>query len=295
MAQQVEFKKVRDFGEVIGDTFLFIKQNFNPLLKTFIYFCGFFMLAGLLTAIMVQLNMFRETGGMKIAPIYTSSYARISDFVGQYLLLIIFVMLFYNAIYVSVLSYIILYIEKGNIAPSTQEVWGYYKYYFFRILGSSFVAGIFMVICFICCIIPGIYVFPAMSLFYPIIIMENETLGHSFDRSFKLVKNEWWITAAILLVVWIITYFMSMVIQIPAAIIMMFSAITHTEQPISNAYIILSATGQYLSYIFFIIPIIASALIYFNLVERKESTGLMSRIESLGADAAERHHSEEEY
>jgi hypothetical protein len=295
MAQQVEFKKVRDFGEVIGDTFLFIKQNFKPLLKTFIYFCGFFMLAGLLTAIMVQSNVFREAGAMKIAPIYTNSYSRISDFVGQYLLLIIFIMLFCNAIYVSMLSYVTLYIEKGNIAPSTQEVWGYYKYYFFRVLGSSIVAGLFMVICFICCIIPGIYVFPAMSIFYPIIILENASLGHSFDRSFKLVKNEWWITAAILLVVWIITYFMSMVIQMPAAIIMMFTAISHTEQPISNAYIILSSCGQYLSYIFFIIPIIASALIYFNLVERKESVGLMSRIERLGADSTDKHHTEEEY
>jgi hypothetical protein len=295
MAQQVEFKKVRDFGEVIGDTFLFIKQNFKPLLKTFIYFCGFFMLAGLLTAIMVQSNVFREAGAMKIAPIYTNSYSRISDFAGQYLLLIIFIMLFYNAIYVSMLSYVTLYIEKGNIAPSTQEVWGYYKYYFFRVLGSSIVAGLFMVICFICCIIPGIYVFPAMSIFYPIIILENASLGHSFDRSFKLVKNEWWITAAILLVVWIITYFMSMVIQMPAAIIMMFTAISHTEQPISNAYIILSSCGQYLSYIFFIIPIIASALIYFNLVERKESVGLMSRIERLGADSTDKHHTEEEY
>ena len=43
MIQKVEFRKVRDFGEVISDTFLFMKQNFKPLFKAFFYLCGFFL------------------------------------------------------------------------------------------------------------------------------------------------------------------------------------------------------------------------------------------------------------
>src|SRR4028119_116243 len=43
--QQVEFRKVREFGDNINDTFLFIRQNFAPLLKSFFAICALFILA----------------------------------------------------------------------------------------------------------------------------------------------------------------------------------------------------------------------------------------------------------
>lgn len=296
MAQQVEFKKVRDFGEVIGDTFLFIKQNFKPLLKTFVYFCGFFMLAGMISTIILQINTLVDSNAYVGTNNFQVNYFhQLGDHYIEFLFTMLIGMLFFNSLSVSVLGYIAAYIQKGNVVPTTTEVWGYYKYYFFRFFGISIVTSLFMGLCFVCCVIPGIYVFPAMTILYPVVIVENAGLGGAFDRSFKLIKNEWWITAAIILVVWIITYFASAIIRIPSVIIAMVSALTHAEKPIGNAYVIVSSIGQYLSYFFFLIPMIASALIYFNLVERKESVGLMSRIENLGADAAETHHPEEEY
>ena len=294
MQNKVEFKKRREFGEIISDTFLFIKQNFKPLMTAVLYLCGFFLLAGLVSSIMAQLQMVGAMEGLKRGSI-TSPFQMITNFSFGYLLVIIFMVCSYTSFYVTVLSYISIYIQKGNVAPTIEEVWAYFKFYFFRVMGSGIIMSIFLVICFICCIIPGIWVFPAVSIFYPIMVIENAGLGYSFNRCFKLVTNEWWITAATIIVVSIIVYACSLVIQLPAMIIGMASAFTHLEQPITKTYAIVTSLAQQLSQVFMIIPIISSTLIYFNLVERKENTGLMSRIENLGQTASQENSTPEEY
>lgn len=45
MPAKIELLKTRDFGEVITDTFVFIRENFKPLIKCFVIFCGFFVVA----------------------------------------------------------------------------------------------------------------------------------------------------------------------------------------------------------------------------------------------------------
>lgn len=297
MAEKIEFRKVREFGEIIGDTFLFLKQNFKPLMKAFIYLCGIFMLGGILTSIMTQL----ELGGMQQNIRNTSNFsggliwAAVSKFAIRYLLMLLLMILSYTSIYVTILSYVALYIQKGNIAPNVEEVWSYYKFYFLRMLGSGIVMSFFLGLCFVCCFFPGVYVFPAVSIFYPIMVIENASLAYSFNRSFKLLQNEWWPTAGVILVIFIITYACTMFVQLPATIIAMISAFTHAEKPITKTYAIVTSISQYLSQVFLIIPIVAATFVYFNLVERKESTGLMDRIDGLGKAPQQFNATPEEY
>jgi len=288
MAEKVEFRKIRDFGEIIGDTFLFIKQNIKPLGKAFLYLCGIFILAGMVSSIVTQLQMVQLQRSIASGQYLKESYGSspvwhfFFKFGIKYFLFIIFTILSYVSIYLTALSYIALYTQKGNIAPSVEEVWSYFKFYFLRLTGSAIVMTLFFALCFVCCIIPGIYVFPAVCLFYAVMILENGSFGYSYERSFKLLKNEWWITAAVILVVNIITGALTFIFQMPGFIISMISTFTHGERRISEAYAITTSVGQSLSMVFSIIPIVAIAFIYFNLVERKESSGLLSRIDALG-------------
>lgn len=283
MKQPVEFKKVREFGDIIGDTFLFIKQNFKPLMKAFLYMSGVFIVGSMLSALMMQLNIVGANGSLGLQNYYQGSpWDKIYAFGLSYILLIIFISLAYTSMYVTVLSYISIYIQKGNQAPEVAEVWAYFKYYFFRIFGNGILISIFTGLCFVCCLIPGIYVFPAFSLFFPIMIIENAGFSYSFNRSFKLLKENWWITAATLFVIYVIFYAFSLVVQLPAYIILMLSAFTHAEAPITKTYAIIVSISQYAAQIFIIIPIIGSTLCYFNLVERKESLGLLGRIDEFG-------------
>ncbi|MES2651570.1 MAG: hypothetical protein V4663_07515 [Bacteroidota bacterium] len=294
MKEKVEFKKIREFGDIIGDTFLFIKQNFGPLMKAFIYLTGVFIITGMISSIITQLQLVSMTKG--IAGSYdTNTFERLGKLALNYVFVILFMMLTYTSMYVTILSYIALYIEKGKQAPTLAEVWNYFKYYFLRVLGSGILMTAFLLVSFMCCFLPGIYVFPAVSLFYVIMILENGSFSHSFSRSFKLLADEWWVTAAALLVIYIIFYACTMVIQLPAIIIMMVSAFTHEPGTINKSYVFISSISQYLSQVFMIIPIVCSALIYFNLVERKESSGLLSRIDSLGSSAEPNHPDQEQY
>jgi hypothetical protein len=281
MTDKVEFKKLRGFGEIINDTFVFIRQNIKPLLKVFVYFCGFFVLASGVASVLQQLGM--RNAMLQISeqgPGDPFSFFN-KIFTINYLLVILFSMANYAAMYVSILSFITLYIEKGKVVPGVDEVWAYFKYYFLRVFGSSLLVTLFFLVCFIACIVPGIYVFPAMSLFFPVMIFENGSWGYTFGRSFKLLKDEWWVTAATIFIVYIITMACMSFISVPIAIMGMASAFTQGTKVMSD-HDHCEHDYPVCRQIFMVIPIIALSLCYFNLVERKENLGLMSRIDDFG-------------
>lgn len=290
MREKLEFREIRDFGTIIGDTFLFIRQNFKPLLKSFFAVCGIFITAAIISMIMFKIQTIdlQDTNALG----YGSMKGMM--FTWEYVAILTFSIITCVSMHGVVLSFVALYMVKGRVAPTTVEVWSYFRYYFFRLLGSSLGISILLIICFVCCIVPGIYVFPAFSLFLPVMVLENGSFSHSFERSFKLLKGEWWITAATIFVSYIIFYMCSLIIQAPAFILEMISTLSHSEKSVRSIYAIFTAIFTYIAYIFFTIPIITSCLIYFNLVERKESTGLLDRINTMGTHTTS-HTQQEEY
>lgn len=290
MKEKLEFKQVREFDGIISGTLLFIKQNIKPLLKTFFSFCGFFILAGILSNISLQMQIGNGFQGSNDG---LSAWPAI--FGWRYLMVILFGLLNYTAMYTSIFSFVALYIAKGNVAPTVEEVWGYFKYYFFRVMWSSLLLYIIWGVCAAFCLIPGIYVTPAFSIFFAIMIFENTDFSIAFSRSFALVKENWWITLATLLVVGLITLVCMMVVYMPATILMMVNTFVGDGLDVFNGYQIFMSISQYLAQVFAIIPLVAIALIYHNLVERKESQGLMERIDSFGISQPNTSHPDEEY
>jgi hypothetical protein len=278
MKPNLEFRKQREFGEIISDTFLFIKQNFKPLLKVFLYLCGFFILASILLAI---------THLIDVSDVYLNTNRRPTEVYGRlfswsYFAVIFFYFVSYAAITVSTLSYIAVYIDKGNVPPSPEEVWAYFKYYYFRVLGSSIPILLLLVLAFACCILPGVYVFPALSIFYAVMIFENGSFAYSFGRAFKLSNKDWWATAGAMIIIWIITYAAFLIPSMPSIILGMIMGFTQGAAAISKVWLIIFTTVQYISYVFLMIPLIGTSLCYFNLAERTDSTGLLARIDKLG-------------
>jgi len=281
MSEKVEFKKLREFGEIINDTIRFFKENFKPLLKVFVYFCGVFIIAGMIATILQQMGMQRAIRNFGSV----STYARLTGLLSVTYFFVVLIGLFgYTALNVSIFSFIALYIEKGNVAPTVEEVWGYFKYYFLRVFGSNFLLGLLLIAGFCLCVIPGFYLFPIISLMIPIMIFENASLGYSFSHAFKLLREQWWNTAATLFVLWIITYASSSFASLPAIILTMVSAMTNGPKGLGTSVIIISTVIQYLCQVFMIIPIIGLSLCYFNLSERQNSTGLMDRIQKMGQE-----------
>ena len=281
MVNQLEFKKRRDFGQVINDTFTFMRQNFKPLIKTYFTFCGLFVLASMSTMLMQQYKMVniintvgngRNTNGLGLGAVYGI----------EYFLSMLFSLASYSAMTVAILSYIALYVQKGNQAPTIDEVWAYFKYYFFRVFGNSLLLLLMLGVSFLFCLVPGFWLFTFVAMMFPIMVIENGSLGYSFNRSFKIIKDNFWITFGTLIVVWIIVYACMSMIVLPTSLLSMIGLFSHKSPHMSLTLTMITTVLQSLCQIFTIIPIITISLAYFSLVEQKESTGLMERISNFG-------------
>src|SRR5947209_2042968 len=207
MQEKIELNRIRTLGEIIDDSIQFFKQNWRPLLRSYGTICGFFWVVSFIVALLNQVQTVQRLAMGE------------SQFGGIYFLAMFFDFISGIVIILTVLSFIALYKEKQNEAPSTEEVWAYFKYYFFRIFGSYLALIACLVAGFLCCIIPFFYLAVVFSLIFPIMIMENTTFGYAFSRSFKLVKNRWWNVLGVIIVSEIIIVVAMFSIGIPVTLV----------------------------------------------------------------------------
>ncbi|MFC4212048.1 hypothetical protein ACFOWA_12685 [Pedobacter lithocola] len=282
MLSKIEFKKVRDFGQLINDTFTFIRQNLKPLVKTYFIFSGLFVLGAMLSMLLQQyktIGMINSIDGNTAR----NAFGFGSLYGIEYYLAVIFSFAGYSSTTVAILSYIAVYVQKGNQTPTTDEVWGYFKHYFFRVFGSSFLLILMLIVAFIFCLVPGFWLFPFIAMVFPIMVVENATLSYAFNRSFKIIKDNFWITFGTLFIIWIIVYASMSIVVLPTTIFSMIGLFSHNKPHMSLSFSMITTVIQYLCQVFTIIPIITITLSYFSLVEQKESTGLMERISNFGS------------
>ena len=296
MDSKIELAKPRDFGEIISDTFGFVKQNFKPLLKYFFIFCGFFLLATGATDTLNQIQTLNRFNNFNPNS-FDSPTGPFSAFTPTYFLNLFFLMLEYLSITIMTLSFMALYKQKGNEVPEAEEMWGYFKFYFFRIVGSTIVVAVLFILACLLCLIPGIYLYPIISLIFPIIIIENASFGYAFNQSFKLIKDNWWSTFGVLIVMGIILGVASAILVLPSAIFTAGSIFLHMTKGTSTsiAGVVITSVLKQCAHVFQILSVVATCLIYFNLHESKEGTGLMERINQFGTTGTDANTTSEEY
>jgi len=282
MRQPIELRRVRDFGQVINDSFAFFKENLKPLFASLLIICGFFIVLSCITSISTYL---------KLSDIYSGRLENLQDGGISYavsLMINVFVMVMEQAcIHLVTLCYISVYLQKNNNKPTFAEVWGYFKYYFFRVLGSSILVSIMAGIGFVLCIIPGIYLTPIMSLIVPAIVIENASFSYAFNKSFRLIKENWWSVFGVLFIMWIIVAIANSMADYPITFVAMgerFLSLKTFRVPI----IVFFSIMRSILMLTYVLPGIAVAICYLNLTEQKEGVGLLSRIERFGMAVDER-------
>jgi hypothetical protein len=294
MEPLVELSKTRDFGEIIGDSITFIRQNLKPLLSAFFVFCGIFLLVTAVATVMQQIRLSELISSVDYT---TGDRPDFSEFGLETVVAVIFGLLTYVAMPLTIISFMALYKQKGNIAPTNEEVWGYFKYYFFKVLGSSVLNGIILGIGFVFCLIPGIYLYPILGLIVPVIIVENSGYSYAWDKSFRIIKENWWTTFGALFVTGLIVLICSAVINVPFEAINFMKVYLHQAKGvhISTVSIILGSILRQMSLVLYILPMVALGICYFSLTESKDSTGLMDRIDQLGSTPTDTNAPAEEY
>ncbi len=283
----IEFKKKRELGEILGDTFAFLRTQFKPFFTTFFKIAGPYIVALLLST---AFYMYAFKGLMNF------TIERSNDFYNPFLMLIAGLLLIASMIIAYAISqsvtlhYIKNYIDNNGTTNYSEIKSDVYKN-LWKFIGLSFLVGICLVFGLMFCVIPGIYLFVPLSLSYSILIFNKKGATEAFSDSFSLVNGHWWITFAYLLIITIIVMVAGYAFNIPAAIYTyakmgIFSGEIDPENMMNDIVdpvsVILNMLSTLFQYLLSIISVVAGAIIYFDLNEKKNLTGTMERIQNLG-------------
>jgi hypothetical protein len=285
----INFKQVRDFGEIFNATFTFIRQEYKLLLKAVLYYAVPVLIVAAILGVLVSIKQQQFTNALR-----TSDLADISDpwstLGGTYKYIFLSMLVYVLgmcALQCTVLGYIRLYVLKGKDNFTLEDVWSEVKTNIFPVLGISILMAILVVIGFVLCIIPGIYLGISLCLILIAFIYERNGFSDAFNRSFQLTRQNWWLTLGINLVFLIMVYMIMLLLSLPAILLGLKSFLgnfsnTGTSIEFSTAFYIVNSITSVFTYILLTLPAIGLAFHYFSLVEMKERASLHDKIEQIG-------------
>ena len=282
----LELKKIRDFGEILNATFIFLKQNVKPLFKALITYAGPFILLSAIATGYYQSNALNTTL-LTLNPGMNSLISYFEDIMLSLLLLIVASSLSYTMIITTVYSYMKLYVMHGKEGIVSEDLGRLIGKNFFRVFGTSIVIFLAIMIGMIFCFVPGIYLGVSLCLIFPIMIFEDISFSNAFSRSFKLTHYQWWWTLLILIVIYLIVAVVGYIIAIPQMIISFvygFNSVAKSANPIEGIKDIMLVVTVFMTFInslLGVIPFVTIALQYFNIVEKKENPALLNRINQM--------------
>lgn len=287
MNKFIEFKKQRELGEILSDTFAFIRSQFKPFITTYFKIVGPYLVV-MLISMVFYLSAFSSAFDFNTQS-SNELFSGVTMFFGVLVFLMALIMV-YATSQSTVLHYIKSYTNRnGTIDFDEIKKEVYSTLWSFIGLGIIVVLSVF--VGFMFCIVPGIYLAVPLSLSFSIMVFMNKGVGDSYSYGFTLVKDEWWITFATLLVVSIIVGIAGYAFSLPAVIYQyaqmgIFSgemdATNMMDSFIDPIYMVLNMIGTTAQVLLNLITIIAGAFIYFNLNEKKNFTGTFERIQNLG-------------
>ncbi len=88
-----------------------------------------------------------------------------------------------------------------------------------RLLGLTLLTGLIVLVGFVLCIIPGLYLAIALSLAAPVVVLERSKVGQAITRSQALIKGAWWRTFGIALLGYLIIAVITFAVAIPFLIL----------------------------------------------------------------------------
>ena len=284
MKELITFKKQRELGDIITDTFKFIRLEYKPLFKALL------RNAAIPFLILIGISAYYTGVTTDISILDNGSFSFVSFFLPA-LAMFIAMFFYYGVLYGTVLNYIKLYIDHQGTVDQ-DELKTHVRADLGSLTGLTFLIVIMISFGMMLCFLPGVYVAVPLSLTWAILVFENKAVGDSISDSFKLIKNEWWITFATMFVLGLLLYIANIVFSLPVIIYSIvkgfLSAETISQGDMSSmfdwVYVSLSVLSSAIQYILAGIFAVAVAFIYFNLNEKKNQTGTFEAIESIGSD-----------
>lgn len=323
----IEFQQERDFSKKMNATFEFIRQNFKSLSKSLLFIAGPTILLGSFFISSFYGKIF-SASQMAGNPEAAQNMLENFQTIGFWLEIAgIALFTFLAGVFtISVVNnYMLAYEAKKSSSIEVSEIWDRVRQtlpmyvvtmilYVLALIVTYVVAlvpmflfttispvlAFFGVLILICVII---YIWVNLTLLFFIRAYEKKGFIESVSRCFYLIRDKWWSTFGLLFVTSLIGGTVASLFFIPwyinMIVTMLHSVQTNTfEEPstisqlINNVFLLLYFLASFLLQA---LPLIALIFQYFNLVERKEAKGLLSRIQTIGQAPNSGNPSDEKY
>lgn len=283
----VKLAQVRDFGQIITDTFRFLRLHWRVLLRALATIC----LPPVLLAGFLMGKTMGDLQGMTMRPVFVED-----EFVGGVFSNMLLIFLGYAVLIAAYMLMIAVVYEFMRACHhgeehmmDTGELWRRAKGQVVNYLGIAFLRGLLIVLGFVLCVVPGIYAMVVLSLAFTAQAIERSGVVNAMARSNELIKDHWWETFGLVIIVGLIQSLIAYAVMIPLTIIqmvVMFNSVLDANgleggglPTWYSAFMAFMVVVQFgvgiLTY-----PIVAVSLgmKFFSLREEREGHGLQERI-----------------
>lgn len=282
----IEFKRKREIGEILSDTFKFLRGNIKVIFRILMKTAGIPFILFLAASVYNTYSTLNSPAYDISNPysIYGSGDAIISALI-VYLMIFIYLSFLYAAVMALVGSYV-----KNNGVIKEQEVTNWVQNNTGRIITTGLTKYIILVIGWIFFIIPGIYLCAPLFLIFPIMYFENKRGINAFNDTFQMIKEQWFNTIIVLIVLILIWFVLSMLLSLPASLYAIIKGFTAAQEgTLSNpedffdiGFVIFTVLASAIQYIVYVFVPIGAALTYFNINENRNQTGSLEKIDTIG-------------
>ena len=290
--QKIQLRKLRDFGDNFSDTFQFLRQEFKPLMTSFLLIGGIFMLASAIFAAFFQ----QQAWGLvtQLMTGITTAQPDMTTFLtpGYYLMILVSVLTL--SAMRTVIAVYMDYYDQHNASPSVGEVWQGFVQHIPLIFFFSIIRTVLIIVGVVLCLAPGVYLLVVLMPYSFVAVSERTSFGEVFNRCFELVKENFWISFAVYLIAFLIFSVSSGIVGFMASLIAGLASYFTTRE-VTTTVPIVAGVMNLVEYVFYIVFFISAGLQYYNLVETRDGTGLARRLENLGSAGPDNRGMEEQY
>lgn len=273
--EKLNFREVRDLGQILNASFTFFRSNFKELTKSIVYIVGPFLLISIVHSNYFQWDFWSFNENFELsADLFLN------------LIISLFISLFVSSLLLIVpIKYMQLYQTQGQGNFTVNDVWERVRKQVMMIYVSELGLTLILAVAFLLLIFPGIYLSITLSLVLTIRVIEESDFERAIKRSIELIKENWWFTAGLLIVAYLIVSILSFVIQLPTYILILIAAFQSTDPTTAftenGAMFSIATAWASLAMFFYTLFSVVLVFHYYNLVERKEAPGLIERIENI--------------
>ncbi len=271
--KEIQFRKRRDFNQIIIDSFDFLKQEYQTIFKLIRGYVLPFIIVNAVLQVHVQKNILDKID-------IQDTQAVMDNFGPVYLnfLLVSLFTLFVQSLYIGTFyTYLEAYIKEGKDQFSLSDITPRLFSNSLLALKAHFALFVLVLAGFVLCIVPGIYFANTFSIIAVVYLFEKNSLGQSFQRSFRLVNSQWWNTLLINITGIALLYFSGVILSLPTLL-----ADNAAGSPVSEVtagaggpgfFWIWTGIAGAITSLLWIVPYTFLAMHYFNLAEITGESG----------------------